>query len=158
MSLSTTLSYQTLPPTLQRPPMHDGRSDPGEMVKLLNQQRAQASATYRTVFSFTTPGDGAFHAAWQAQLDPSDTWFAIADVVATSAAGDGATWRRHTLITRAGAVVTVQSDVSVSHVTTAGVAAFAIGWIASSLYAQLALADGAGVVGSWRVALEVIRP
>lgn len=158
MSLSTTLTFNTLPTSVQRPELHDGKSRPDELIKLTNQMRDTLNETYHTAFDFTTPGDGAPHVAWQAQLDDADTWFAIAQVVATSAAGDGATWRRQALITRNGATVTVVSDVNVTNVSTGSLAAFAVSWGVSSLNAQLKLTDAVGTVGFWRVSLEVIRP
>lgn len=156
MSLSTAFTFPTLPPTLSRRPLHDGRSDSSEVIKLANEHRALASATYRTVFDFVTPGDATFHSAWSAQLGDGDTWYASVFAVAKSGAGTGATWRRESLITRSGATVTVQADANVAHQTTAGLVNFDIRWAVSLLYGVFQLRDDAALPGTWRVSLEVV--
>lgn len=157
MSTSTPYTFTTLPATLSRPAIHDGRSDRDELIKLVNQHRQLVTATYKTAFQFTTPGDGAAHIAWQAQLSTDDTWFATCFVTATSAAGDGAAWLRQALLVRSGTTVTVAGDVSVANMSTASLVGFSVSWSASSLYGQLNLTDVPGTIGKWKVSLEVMR-
>lgn len=154
MSLSTTISFPSLPPTISRPPLHEKRSDQSEQVKLANEMRASMVGTYLTNFNFETPGDGVAHSAWGAQLDDGEVWFAVAEVVATSSPGDSAFWRREALIARSGTVAII-SDTSASNASAGACAGFTVSWSVSFLYAYLQLKDAAAAPGLWRVRLTV---
>jgi hypothetical protein len=158
MSLSTTISYVSLPPTLQRPPLHDGRSTPTEVIKLANQTRQLLNSAYETVFDFTTPGDNAYHNAWGAQLADGETWTIETVAVATGGSGTALRIEQETLVMRSGATVTVVSDVVLSRSDTATLVNFDLKWVVSSLYAYLQLRDDTSIPGGWRISLRVYRP
>lgn len=154
MSLSTTLSFPSLPRTVSRPQLRAHRSDALEQATLVNELHTVLSGTYETSFGFETPGDGAAHSAWGAQLDDGEVWLAVAEVVATSSPGDTAFWRREALIYRDVAVA-IASDTTASSASTGAAAAFTVSWAVSSLYAFLQLADAPTSPGFWRVRLSV---
>ena len=156
MSLSTTLTFNTLPATVQRPPLHDGRSHADEVVKLVNQMRGTLNGDSHTAFDFTTPGDNTFHNAWGAQLQDGEAWLVVTQVVATSAKGDVAGWLRRSSISRSGALVSILSDVSVSFDASVNLVNFDVKWAVSSLYAYLQLRDDTAVPGTWRSSISIL--
>ena len=154
MSLSTPIIYPSLPSSVSRPVVHDGRSDQSEQIKLMNELRAHQSAVYQLVFDFTTAGNAVVSPAWASQLADKTVWYAIAEVAATSGAGDAAMWRREALISRNSAV-SVLSDASVSHFATVNLAGFDVSWVVDSLFAVLSLKDAVGFPGQWRIRLTI---
>ena len=154
MSLSTPIIYPSLPSSVSRPDVHDGRSDQSEQIKLLNELRKHQSSVYQLVFDFTTNGDAVVVPAWSAQLADKVTWLAIVEAVATSSAGDSAFWRRETLINR-NSTLTIVSDVNVSNHGTGGLGTYAISWTTDNLFAVLTLKDAVGKPGQWRIKLTI---
>ena len=154
MSLSTPIIYPSLPSSVSRPDVHDGRSDQSEQIKLLNELRKHQSSVYQLVFDFTTNGDAVVVPAWSAQLADKVTWLAIVEAVATSSAGDSAFWRRETLINR-NSTLTIVSDANVSNHGTGGLGTYAISWTTDNLFAVLTLKDAVGKPGQWRIKLTI---
>ncbi len=154
MSLSTPIILPSLPGSISRPGVHDGRADHSEQIKLLNELRAHASAVYSLTFDFRTNGDAVVSPAWASQLPDGVTWYAIAEVAATSGAGDSAFWRREALINRNGTLAIV-SDANATHQATANLATYGVTWVIDSLYAVLSLQDAVGFAGKWRIRLTI---
>ena len=154
MSLSSPIVYPSLPASVSRPEVHDGRSDASEQIKLLNELRKHQSSVYQLVFDFTTNGDAVVVPAWSAQLADKVTWLAIVEAVATSSAGDSAFWRRETLINR-NSTLTIVSDANVSNHGTGGLGTYAISWTTDNLFAVLTLKDAVGKPGQWRIKLTI---
>lgn len=155
MSLSSPITFTTLPSSLTQPELHDGRSGLREIVKLANQTRNFLTATYEAIFDFETPGDNTYHNAWGCQLRDASSWYASVTSAAMSGAGSGARWNQEALITRTGATVTIVSDSVLSSSSTAGLVNFAMQWSVSGLYAYLQLRDDVALPGFWRVRLKV---